>query len=147
MDLVAGTSTGAAWRRNAVTDVSVLSKKLPPTQIYRCHLAPHRCGAQGQYQVNASLQTPMKDGCYLSMALSPSLTTLWASVPRIKAAIMRCGCAWPSLAIMATTYREKGMTNGFSSRKDLLRSSPTRKELKQLKTKATVHFRHNRPYE
>ena len=49
VDLVAGTSTGPLGAANAVTDVSVLSKKLSPTQIYRCHLAPHRCGVQVQY--------------------------------------------------------------------------------------------------
>ena len=58
--------------------------------------------------------------------------------------------------ITVTTNREKGMSNGFSSRKDLLLSSPARKEAKQVRTKATVRFRperqatvrcrHNRPY-
>ena len=54
---------------------------------------------------------------------------------------------WHSLTIMVTAHREKSMTNGFSSRKDLLRTNPTRKEAKQLKAKATIRFRHSRPYE
>ena len=89
----------------------------------------------------------MKDRKYVSMVHSPLLTTLWASVQKIKAATMKCGCTWPSLTVMATTYREKGMNNGFSSRKGLVRTNPTRKEAKQLKAKATVRFRHNRAYE
>ena len=88
----------------------------------------------------------MKDGKYVSMVHSPFLTTLWASVHKIKAATMKCGCTWPSLTIMATTNREKGMRNGFSSRKDLFHTNPARKEAKQVRTKATVLFRQNRPY-
>ena len=79
------------------------------------------------------------------MVVSPFLTALWASFQRIKAATMRSGCTWHSLVITATTYREKGMNNGFSSRKDPLRTNPARKEAKQLK-KATVRFRYNRPH-
>ena len=37
--------------------------------------------------------------------------------------------------------------NGFSLRNDLLRTNPTRTEAEQLKTNATVRFRHDRPYE
>ena len=48
VDLVAGDFNGPFGAANAVTDVSVSSKKLSPTQIYRCHLAPHRCGVQEQ---------------------------------------------------------------------------------------------------
>ena len=35
------TSTATLGAANAATDVLVLSKKLSPTQIYRCHVAPH----------------------------------------------------------------------------------------------------------
>ena len=42
--------------------------------------------------------------------------------------------------------REKGISNGFSSRKDLLHTNPARKEAKQVRTKANGRFRHNRPY-
>ena len=47
VDLVAGTSTGALGAAIAATEVSILSKKLSPTQIYQCRLAPHRCGPRG----------------------------------------------------------------------------------------------------
>ena len=47
-----GISTRPHGAAHTVTDVPVLSKTLSPTQIYRCHLAPHRCGAQVQYLVN-----------------------------------------------------------------------------------------------
>ena len=48
------TSTELLGADQMVTAVNppVLSKKRLPTQIYQCHLAPHRCGAQVQYQVN-----------------------------------------------------------------------------------------------
>ena len=92
----------------------------------------------------------------VSMVHSPFPTMLRASAQGIKAAIMRCGCTWPSLTITVTTNSEKGMSNGFSSRKDLLLTSPARKEAKQVRTKATVRFRpkrqatvryrHNRPH-
>ena len=59
---------------------------------------------------------------------------------------MKYGCNWLSLNIKATTRGGKGMNNGFSSQKDLLRTNPAREEAKQLKMKATVRFRHNRPY-
>ena len=106
--------------------------------------------------VFSSLQTLMEDGKYVSMVHSPFSTILRAFAQRIKAAIMRCGCTWPSSTITVTTNREKGMSNGFSSRKDLLLTSPARKEAKQVRTKAnvrfrpkrqaTVRYRHNRPY-
>ena len=51
VDLVAGASTGPRGAAKSVTEISVLSKKLSPTQIYRCLLTPHRCGAQEQCQV------------------------------------------------------------------------------------------------
>ena len=91
-----------------VTDVnpSVLSRMFLPTQIFHCHLAPHRCGAQVQYQVNgltyvllSSPRTLVKDGKYVSMVHSPFLTTLCASVQKIKGATMRCGCTWTLLTI------------------------------------------------
>ena len=148
-----GTSTGPLGAANAVTDFSVFSKKPLPTQIYRCLPAPHRCGAQVQCQVNgltyadfSSVQTLLKDRKYVSMVHSPFLKILWASAQRIKAATTTCGCTRFSSIIMATTNREKSMSNGFSSRKDLLRTKPTRKVARQSKTKATVRFRHNRPY-
>ena len=109
-----GTSTGPLGAANAVTDFSVFSKKPSPTQIYRCLPAPHRCGAQVQCQVNgltyadfSSVQTLLKDRKYVSMVHSPFLKILWASVQRIKAATMTCGCTRFSSIIMATTNREK----------------------------------------
>ena len=157
-----GTSTGPLGAAKSVTEISILSKKLSPTQIYRCLLTQHRCGTQEQCQVIgqtyvgfSSLRTRMEDGKYVSMVRSPFPTILRASAQRIKAAIMMCGCTWPSLTLTVTTNREKGMSNG-SSRKDLLLTSPARKEAKQVRTKATVRFRpelqatvryrHNRPY-
>ena len=53
------------------------------------------------------------DGRCVFMVHFPSLTILWTSVQRVEAVTVRCGCAWPSLNIMVTTYREKGMKNGF----------------------------------
>ena len=146
------TSTEPLGDALAVTEVSVLSKKLSPTHIYRCHLAPHRCGAQGQGQVIgqayagfSSLRTLLKDGKYVSKVHSPFPTIPWASVQRVNAAIMKCGCTSLSLITLATTNREKGMTNGFSSRKDQLHSNPARNEANQVRTIATLRFRHNHP--
>ena len=99
VDLVARDFNGAAWRRQcgngrlstieeafAVTDLP-----MPP--------GPTPLWALGQYQVNglmcagfSSLWTLMKDGKHVSMVHSPFLTTLWASVQKIKAATMKCGC-------------------------------------------------------
>ena len=142
VDLVAGDFNGAAWRRQCGNGrLSIIEEAFADTDLPM---------PQGQYQVNgptyedfSSLLTLMKDGKWHSMVHSPFLTIPWASVQRIKVVIMRCGCAWLSLTIMATTNRGEGM----NSRKDLLRTNPTRKRAKQLKTKATVRFRHNRPYE
>ena len=96
---------GAAKVVTAVNP-SVLSRMFLPTQICHCHLAPHRCGAQVQYQVNgltyvllSSPRTLVKDGKYVSMVHSLFLTTLCASVEKIKAATKRCGCTWTLLTI------------------------------------------------
>ena len=155
VDLVAGLSTGPLGAAHAVNP-SVLSKKHSPTQIYRCHPAQVQHLPNGQtYAGFSSLRTLVEDGKFVSMVHSPFTKILRGSAQRIKAAIMRCGCTWPSLTITVTTNREKGMSNG-SSRKDLLLISPARKETQQVRTKATVRFRperqataryrHNRPY-
>ena len=69
---------------------------------------------------------------------------------------MKCGYTWLSLTIMVTTNRVKGMSNGFSSKKDLLHTNLAQKDARKVRTEvtvrfrpkrqATVRYRHNRPY-
>ena len=140
VDLDAGTSPGLLGVANAATDVSVLSKKLSPIQIYRCHRTSHHCGAQEQYQVNgltyagfSSLETLMKDGKYVSMVHSPFLTTLWACHHEV----------WLHLAFVNhhgdVVLRERH-EHRLPLKERTSPYNPTREEAKQLTTKATIRF-------
>ena len=100
-----------------VTDVnpSVLSRMFLPTQIFHCHLASHRCGAQVQYQVNgltyvllSSPRTLVNDGKYVSMQLEMSSLSVdsqvvaiqWNSIS-LQSSNLQCSTAF-SLAIWSS---------------------------------------------
>ena len=95
--------------------------------ITRCHIKGIFSSAATRYQIVLTV-------------MSLHINNSYAKKRGIKAATMRCGCTSPSLTIMGDTYRVKGMNNGFSSRKDLVRTNPTRKEAKQLKAKRPFAF-------
>ena len=93
----------------------VLSRKLLPTQIFQRHLAPHRCGTQGQCQVNgltyvllSSTRTLVKDGKYVSMQLEMSSLSIasqavaiqWNSIS-LQSSNLQCSTAF-SLAIWSS---------------------------------------------
>ena len=82
---------------------------------------------------------------YVSMVYVPFFTKLWAFAPRIKAVTLRCGYTLISLtSSMVTTNREKGTSNGYFSRKGLRHTNAAKKGARQMRTKATVHFRPER---
>ena len=147
MDLVAGDFNGAAWQQ-MVTAVNppVLSKKLLPTQTYQCRLAPHRCGAQVQYQVGgltyvvlSSPRTLVKNGRSVCMKLSQLPTRPSASVQKIKVAIMRCGCTWTLWTTSMLTRHEGNTSNGSSSKKSPLHTRLTRRRADTM-MKVIAHF-------
>ena len=154
-DLVVGDFDGAAWRRQigngnlSIIEEAFAGSDLPmppdPTPLWGPGAVPGDWADVCGFSQASRLLWKIESTSAWCILHSPRY--LGHSAQRIKAAIMRCGCTWPSLTITVTTNREKGMSNGFSSRKDLLFTSPARKEAKQVRTKATVRHRHYRPYE
>ena len=160
IDLVAGDFNGPAWRRQTTGgNLSIIEEAFCRFRLTDASWPHTLCGAQGQCQVLgqtfagfSSLQTPMNTGKYVSMEPFPFSTKLWAFVPRIKVATMKCGYTWTSLTITAAMNRVKGTSNDFSSKKGLLLSNTARKGARQ-RTKAfsssaqaTIRHRHKRPY-
>ena len=157
VDLVAGDVNGAAWRRpcgNGRQPISIIEEAfadtdLPmppgPPPLWDLGAVP---GEWRMYAGFSSHRTTMKSGKYDYTVHSPFLPVLWASVQRIKAAHMRCGCTWHSLTIMVTTHREKKHDQRLLLKE---RSSPYQpnKERRPAHTenKATIRLRQNRPYE
>ena len=84
----------------------VLSRKLLPTQIFQYLPAPHRCGAQGQCQVNrpmcvvlSNTRTRMTNGRFVYMVPSQFPSRPSAFVQKIEVVTMMYGCTWTLLAI------------------------------------------------
>ena len=151
VDLVAGDFNGATSRRQtgdcnlSIIEEAFADSDLPmppgPTPLWDPGAVP---GGWADVCGFLDLRTLMNDGKYVSMVHSPFSMTLWAYVERINVDIMKCGYTWLSLTIMVTTNRVKGMSNGFSSKKDLLPTNPAKKDAGQVRTKATVRFRPKR---
>ena len=111
--MVVGDFNGAAWRPQTKNgNLSIIEEAFADSDLPMPPGATPLWG-QGQYQVNgltfagfSSPRTPMNAGKYVSMVHSPFLTTLWASVPKIKAATTKWGCTWLSLTITVTANVE-----------------------------------------
>ena len=100
------------------------SRKLLPTLIFQCRLAPHLCGAQVQYRVNglayvvlSSPRTLVENGRSVCVELSQIPARPSASVQKIKVATMRCGCTRTLSAISMLTSHEENTNSGSSSKK------------------------------
>ena len=87
--------------------ISVLSKKLSPTQIHRCLSAHTIVGPWGSAGNFSTPQTPLNAGKFVSMVHFPSAMKLWAFAPGIKAATMKFGYIWISLTNSSYEPREK----------------------------------------
>ena len=111
-------------------------RKLLPTPIFQHHLATHRCGAQGQCQVNGPMCVVLSSPRTLvtnedSPAWSFHCSARpWASVRETKVAIMRYGCTWTLSAFNLLMSHGKTRAAGSPPRKVL--SKPTQQGERQI---------------
>ena len=151
MDLVAwdlNVPLGAAHAAT-IENPPVSSKKLLPTQIYRCLLAPHLYEAQVQCQVNGRMYadssshwTLMQGGKYDCTVRFVSPTILSVFVKKIRAVAMKYGRISHLLALAGTLHRGRSMISAYTSKKDLLRTDSTKKA-GHTENNATIRTRHN----
>ena len=125
-------------------------RKLLPTPIFQHHLATHRCGAQGQCQVNGPMCVVLSSPRTLvTNEDSPAWSFHW-SPETLRPRDQSCHHeVWLHLDLVGIQFAHEPRENtssGFSSKKGPVHTHPTRRKA-DMTMKATAHFHLCRRYE